>query len=113
MRGVGEVGARVLQRLAVEPQLVEVVADVVVVVDVALRLREVRRQGPPAREQLAECRVLGGIAIRFLEQGQKVAADLEAARAVEIAEVQVGVHDQHPQRLAVEDPQYAPCPRAA
>ena len=43
-RGIREVRAGVLQRLAVEPQLVEVVAEVVVVVNVALRVRQVGRE---------------------------------------------------------------------
>ena len=99
---IGEVGARVLQRLAIEPQLVEIVAEVVVVMDVALRVVQIRRELPAARQYLADCGVLGRVAVSLEQQRQQVAAHLDAARAVEVAEVQIGIHDELPQRLAVE-----------
>ena len=102
--GIGEIRARVLQRLAIEPQLVEIVADVVVVMNVALRVGQIGRKLPAAREHGADRRVLGRIAVGFEQQRQQIAADLQAARAVEIAEVQIRVDDELPQRLAVENP---------
>jgi hypothetical protein len=90
--------------LAVEPQRVELVADVVMVVDVALRLRAVGRDRAATREQSFQCRVPVAELIGLFEQALKVAADLDAAGAIEIAEVQVGMGDELEQRLTVEDP---------
>ena len=87
-RGIGEIRAGVLQCLAIEPQLVEVVADVVVVMNVALRIGQIRRELAAAREQLAEGRVLGRVAVGFEQQRQQIAANFDAPGAVEVAEVQ-------------------------
>jgi hypothetical protein len=100
---IGEVRARVLQCFAVEPQLVEVVAEVVVVMDVALRVRQIGRQLPATCQHLADRGVLGRVSISLEQQCQQVAANLDSARAVQVAEVQVGIDDELPQRLAVED----------
>ena len=52
---IGVIGARILQRLTIEPELVELVADVVMVMNVALRLGKVGRDASAsAHEQRAQ-----------------------------------------------------------
>ena len=87
----------------VEPQRVELVADVVVVMDVALRRGAVRGDRSAAPEHLQNW-VLGAKPIRVLEQLLEVAADLDPAGAVKIAKVQFRVGHELEQRLAVVDP---------
>ena len=93
--GLGEVGAGVLQRFAVEPDRVKIVAEIVMPVDVVGRGRQrrIRRQVGPRRDQtesLAE-RPCPRSHRDTLEESQQVAANFEAARAIEIAEMQVRI----------------------
>jgi hypothetical protein len=100
---IREIRARVLQRLAVEPELVEVVAEVVVVVNVALGVVQVGRQLAAAREDPADGGVFRRVTISLEQHRQQVAAHHDAPGAVEIAEVQVGVDQELPQRFSVHD----------
>src|SRR6185436_611388 len=98
------VRAGVLVRLTVEPERVEVVADVVMVMNVALRLGAVRRERAPASEQQLERAVVGAEPIDLFEELEQVAAHLNAARAVQVAKVQARIRHELKQRLAVGDP---------
>src|SRR5690606_17011212 len=101
-RRVRVVRARVLERLAVEPQPIEVDADIVVVVDVALRLGKIRREAAaaldPGRDAASVDVAVGGI-----EHGQQVAIDLDPPGAVEVAEVQLRIDEHLEKRLPVAD----------
>jgi hypothetical protein len=99
-----EVGAGV-EELLVEPERVEVVADVVVVVDVGPRPRQrVAPHCPEPGEQAGSPAVLER-SKRRLERRHQVALDLDPPVGVGVAEVHLGVEDQPHERAPVTEPQ--------
>ncbi len=104
--GRRKVGARV-NHLPIEPEAIEVVADVVVMIDV--RSRAAQRVGPrPApplgqgcRQAAARLRVFG--TVDDFEELQEIALDLDAAVAEGVAKIQVDIGQKLPERAAVVD----------
>ena len=100
-----------LLHLGIEEQLVELVADVVVVVDVFARAMQ--RVGGPAMHPLRDVpsevhRIAPGIgraSIQQLDHAAEIAVHLDLARAVQLAEFHVRVHAKPHQRAPVRDVQ--------
>ena len=105
-RGLRKVGAGIHQ-VRIQPQPVERIADVIVVVDVAARAcqcpglaqRQVQLEPlPPAPA--------GGVAfewVEILQQADDIALDVHGTTAVSLAEVQVRPEQQRPQPGAAAD----------
>ena len=103
-RGVGEIGAGV-HHLAIEPELVEIVADIVMMVDIAPRLLLGVAQRTIERRQqlLPDLSPLGSRqrAIDRLEAFDQVTLHLDAFGGVHFAEPEFGVGDELQQCAAV------------
>ena len=104
-----KVSTGVRHRLA-EPQRVELVADVVVVVNVLARARErvARTAMTPLREAAPERDRLRGLRcadVQLLDHAQDAAVHVDFAGAVQLAELQVRIGAQAQERTAVRDAQ--------
>ena len=103
--GLGIVGAGVLHRVVVEPPLVELVAEIVVVRDVVARTGE--RVAPWAGQESLHVPQSAGdgggraAPVGRLEHADEVAFDVDSAETVQVAEMQVGIQAQFPQRPAI------------
>ena len=102
-RGVRVIGAGVLQGFTVQPQPVERVADVVMVVDVGTRIGEIRCAGAQPRQQAGKARVAVGAAVSLVEDDTQIADHFDAARAVQIAEIRLRICDEPVQGAAVAE----------
>ena len=105
--GIWKIAAGVLHGFAIEPQLVKIVADVVMVMDVLFRPGSgiCDPTMPEPENEAARATAVGTISINIsvdrLQKQREIALESDLATAIKIAPVQFGVQNGFDHRTAI------------